>query len=85
MGLFDRIFRRSLLNHDLAEELQEHIEERTEQIMRRGFKVVDSDFDVLKPTIRSTLYPSSNEISRPLRSPGATTIVFISQGASSTV
>jgi len=34
MGWFERIFRRRRLDDDLAEELQEHIEERTEQIMR---------------------------------------------------
>ena len=34
MSWFERIFRRSCLDDDLAEELREHIEERTEQIMR---------------------------------------------------
>ena len=34
MTWFERIFRRRRLDADLAEELQEHIEERTEQIMR---------------------------------------------------
>jgi predicted permease len=34
MSWFERIFRRRRLDDDLAEELQEHIEERTEQIMR---------------------------------------------------
>ena len=34
MSWFERIFRRSHLDDDLVEELQEHIEERTEQIMR---------------------------------------------------
>ena len=34
MGWFERIFRRGRLDDDLAEELREHIEERTEQIMR---------------------------------------------------
>ena len=34
MSWFERIFRRRHLDDDLAEELQEHIEERTEQIMR---------------------------------------------------
>ena len=34
MSRFERIFRRSRLDDDLAEELQEHIAERTEQIMR---------------------------------------------------
>ena len=34
MSWFERIFRRSQPGNDLAEELQEHIEERTEQIMR---------------------------------------------------
>jgi predicted permease len=34
MSWFDRIFRRRRLDDDLAEELQEHIEERTDQIMR---------------------------------------------------
>ena len=34
MSWFERIFRRRRLNDDLAEELQEHIEERIEQIMR---------------------------------------------------
>ena len=34
MSWFERIFRRRRLDDDLAEELREHIEERTEQIMR---------------------------------------------------
>lgn len=34
MGWLERIFRRQRPNDDLAEELQEHIEERTEQLMR---------------------------------------------------
>ena len=34
MSWFERIFRRRHLDDDLAEELREHIEERTEQIMR---------------------------------------------------
>jgi predicted permease len=34
MSWFERIFRRRRLEDDLAEELREHIEERTEQIMR---------------------------------------------------
>src|SRR5215469_9420805 len=34
MSWFERIFRRRRLDDDLAEELHEHIEERTEQIMR---------------------------------------------------
>ena len=34
MSLIDRIFRRSRLNDELAEELREHIEEKTEQLMR---------------------------------------------------
>jgi hypothetical protein len=34
MSWFERIFRRRRLDDDLAEELQEHIAERTEQIMR---------------------------------------------------
>src|SRR4029077_1415919 len=34
MSWFERIFRRRRLDDDLAEELLEHIEERTEQIMR---------------------------------------------------
>ena len=34
MSWFERIFRRRHLDDDLVEELQEHIEERTEQIMR---------------------------------------------------
>ena len=34
MGWFERIFRRRRLDDELAEELREHIEERTEQIMR---------------------------------------------------
>jgi hypothetical protein len=33
MNWFQRVFRRRRLEDDLAEELQEHIEERTEQIM----------------------------------------------------
>src|SRR6516164_242756 len=34
MSWLERIFRRRHLDDDLAEELREHIEERTEQIMR---------------------------------------------------
>ena len=34
MSWFERIFRRRRLDDDLAEEMREHIEERTEQIMR---------------------------------------------------
>ena len=34
MNWFERIYRRTRLDDDLAEELREHIEERTEQIMR---------------------------------------------------